>query len=116
MLEWGFLGGECAIVLPTLRDEVLESAQAEENAMREMFNAVFRAEKTANSDEIDQASLEELRSEEFVVLESIFGSDYEMYATNTSHTTPQVSHTHAFVWWMHFEVKNNIFKTKAEQY
>ena len=41
-----------------------------------MFNAVFRGEKRVE-DEIDKDSMDELRSEELVVLESIFGSDYE---------------------------------------
>jgi hypothetical protein len=79
VMEWGFLGGECAVVLPKLRDEELAAAHAEEYVLREMFDAVFRGEKSVNEDTIDRASLEELRSEELVVLESIFGSDYEKY-------------------------------------
>eukprot|EP00026_Physarum_polycephalum_P001466 Phypoly_transcript_01468.p1 GENE.Phypoly_transcript_01468~~Phypoly_transcript_01468.p1 ORF type:complete len:1115 (-),score=201.06 Phypoly_transcript_01468:28-3165(-) len=88
MIEWGFLGAECAIVLPTLRDDELASAQAEEYALREMFKAVFvRRGNDASSNEIDEGSLEEYRCEEIVVLESIFGSDYEQLSEDAVSVT-----------------------------
>lgn len=76
MIEWGFVGKECSAVFPRL-DETLFDSEGEAYVLKEMFNAVFKNGKVV--EEVDFLSLEEIRSEEYVVLESIFGSDFERY-------------------------------------
>lgn len=74
MEHYGYLQEECVGVLSAIADSDLE--KGEEFALREMFMKVFSGDSTDFGD-IDASAIEELRNEEFVVLESIFGSEYE---------------------------------------
>jgi hypothetical protein len=77
LMDHGYVKEECVAILSKLPDLELESG-GEGYALREMFYGVFRESDLA-SEEVDKLSLEEIIDEECVVLESIFGSDFERY-------------------------------------
>ncbi len=75
LLQLGYTLPECLLVLPQLQEEELKR-----NGLSYALPEIFHEILTKNSPKKDgTGNLEEIRSEEFVVLESILGDDFERY-------------------------------------